>query len=283
MIAFNIKKIKIQFHLTFFIFMFIMIALNYTEQFFILFLSVSLHELTHIITAYVFGAETEKIVITPIGEIALIKDLEYLSCGKKIIIMLAGPFINLILYAAVRLIFPVSFTDFKLYNLCLCFFNLIPAYPLDGGKILSYFLSNRIGIIPSNKVIFKTGKIFSGIVIITGFSQVILFPYNVSLLLIGLYMRKSIKKEYLEMTVAFYNNIFKFSKKTKIKKTLPVRHLMIDNETEIKLLLNKVCWDCYYIFQISGEGCTENIITENMLIKYVSEKGFYGKARDIAL
>lgn len=281
MISFNLKKIKIQLYPSFFIFMAIMVALNYTEQFFILFLAVTLHELTHIIFAEFFGLEPEKIIITPIGETAVIKNLETLGFTKKILVIAAGPLINLLLYIFTAVIFREKYEFFKTANLSIALFNLLPVYPLDGGRLLQFVLANRIGIIPSNRIVMDLSSFFSKVIVATGFLQVILFPFNISLLCIGLYLNKIAKREYLHMTLEFYKIILLKNNKMHCKNQIPIRAVILGNCMEVKEMLYKICWDYYYVFHILQEGAIKKTITEQELINYVVKNGLNGNAGEI--
>jgi len=120
---------------------------------FVVFVCVILHELGHALVARRFGVETLEIVLYPIGGVARLKSLP--SGKAELLIAIAGPAVNL---AILMLLFPVAVFMLGLalfqgemfdlegsagllglliwVNGMLLLFNLIPAFPMDGGRIL---------------------------------------------------------------------------------------------------------------------------------------------------
>ncbi|MCB9377203.1 MAG: site-2 protease family protein [Holophagales bacterium] len=167
----------------------------------LLFGCVVLHELGHAAAARGFGVETREIVLYPIGGIAR---LDRIPSGKaELVIALAGPAVNLILAGAlfVFLIFqqvrtPVSAEELVgggapivwqllMANLILAFFNLIPAFPMDGGRVLRATLSLFLGQDRATNIAATVGQ---GMAIL--FAVLALFPPPVKpvLLLIAIFV-----------------------------------------------------------------------------------------------
>jgi Zn-dependent protease len=125
----------------------------------LLFACVVLHELGHAAMALRFGVRTRQIVLYPIGGVA---SLERIPGGKaELLIALAGPAVNLaiagvLLVATVLLGVPALarpeamvpgrdlLPSLLATNVMLFLFNLIPAFPMDGGRVLRAFLAARM-------------------------------------------------------------------------------------------------------------------------------------------
>ena len=113
-----------------------------------LFASVLLHEIGHVLVARWYGIGTREIVMFPIGGVSRLENQP--KARQELLIVAAGPLVNLliaiILLATQRNFFPLETlrvpTDANLIqriamgNLLLGLFNLLPAYPMDGGRIL---------------------------------------------------------------------------------------------------------------------------------------------------
>lgn len=127
----------------------------------LLFGCVVLHELGHAAMAKRYGVQTREIVLYPIGGVAR---LDRMPSGKaELLIALAGPLVNLVLAGMLfgvlllrQVQIPVSaeqllggdasvLWQLLMANLTLFFFNLIPAFPMDGGRVLRAMLSLSIG------------------------------------------------------------------------------------------------------------------------------------------
>jgi Zn-dependent protease len=123
-----------------------------------LFASVLLHEMGHAFVGKRFGVKTTEIVMFPIGGLSRMERM--LAPTEELLIALAGPAVNLLLSAgifaymyAMHLAVPIRLADLLLPtdanavarlaygNLVLAGFNLLPAFPMDGGRILRALLS----------------------------------------------------------------------------------------------------------------------------------------------
>jgi Zn-dependent protease len=157
----------------------------------LLFASIVAHELAHALTARLYGIETRDIVLTPIGGIARLEGLP--ATGRaEVAIALAGPIMSLAIagsaLAAQSVLAPAGLLGWTLgtlasSNAMLGLFNLVPAFPLDGGRVLRGFLHERIGLTRATDVAASVGR-FAAIVM--GF--VGLLSANVSLVLIAMFV-----------------------------------------------------------------------------------------------
>jgi Zn-dependent protease len=136
---------------------------------------VLLHELGHALTARRFGIGTADITLYPIGGVARLNRMPR-KPGPELLIALAGPAVNLAIAAALlvalRLVDVLGvFRDGRFevlvpgilgimvtYNLLLAGFNLIPAFPMDGGRVLRAILSNWLGRLRATEVAARLGR-----------------------------------------------------------------------------------------------------------------------------
>ncbi|MBX6312742.1 MAG: site-2 protease family protein [Isosphaeraceae bacterium] len=136
---------------------------------------VLLHELGHALAARAFGIPTEDITLYPIGGVARLRRLPR-APGAELVIALAGPLVNvLIVGVLVSALWlggaydPWSFdslvTSFVKtlvgYNIVLAVFNLIPAFPMDGGRVLRALLSGWMGRVRATEVAAQVGKVLA--------------------------------------------------------------------------------------------------------------------------
>jgi Zn-dependent protease len=157
---------------------------------FAVFASVLLHEFGHALTARRFGIETESITLWPIGGVARLKGTPR-SPRAEIWIAAAGPAVNVaiavIAFAlqmiATSIVAPAwvsSLLGGLVYaNIALAVFNMLPAFPMDGGRVLRAALAKRRGMLAATEVAAKVGK---GFAVVFGVLGLI---YNPMLLLIA--------------------------------------------------------------------------------------------------
>jgi stage IV sporulation protein FB len=146
----------------------------------LLFFSVTLHELGHSLQALKYGVKVRDITLMPMGGLAQMDEIPE-EPNKELRIALAGPLVNFGIAALLigigalldaRALLPlnelyaslghVSWSGLLAYltsaNLMLGFFNLIPAFPMDGGRILRALLAKRMNHAKATKVAAQIGQ-----------------------------------------------------------------------------------------------------------------------------
>lgn len=192
---------KIRLHLKIFVFIAIFIVTRQIEIYGILMLFALFHEIGHMLAGILLGFKPNSLEIMPLGlSIGFESKLENynrkikkgtLLTLKKIIIAASGPLTNL-LFIIVFLLFPISFfrisRDIVIYaNILIAIFNLIPIYPLDGGRIAKGILHILFG----RKEAYRYSYIISNVTIsiLTAISSIVILNLkNIAILLILAYL-----------------------------------------------------------------------------------------------
>ncbi len=170
----------------------------------LMFVCVILHEYGHALTARKYGVKTLDIIISPIGGIARLQKLPEKPI-HELIIAIAGPLVNLVialfLFIGVLIFFsvetisnpdesleliatPQGFLALLIWINCVLFvFNLVPAFPMDGGRILRAFLSMKYGKVIGTKYASLVGKVLAGLFVFIGFTT-----QHIMLIFIGVFV-----------------------------------------------------------------------------------------------
>ncbi|MFH0946033.1 MAG: site-2 protease family protein [Planctomycetota bacterium] len=151
-------------------------AVWFANRFLLLFTTVLLHELGHSLVAKAHGIRVHDIILWPLGGIARLAQLPR-SPGAEFRIAVAGPCVNfllLLLLAPVHLVTggdlsltPQHLEDWSLLefllfiNLMMGCFNLIPAFPLDGGRILRALLARWIPFLEATRISVRIGRLIA--------------------------------------------------------------------------------------------------------------------------
>jgi len=107
--------------------------------------SVILHELGHALVGRLFGIQTRDITLYPFGGVARM-EVARMRPWPEIVVSLAGPFVNLLMVGVGLALSALGASfglELALLNLGLGLFNLLPAYPMDGGRVLRAAMSLR--------------------------------------------------------------------------------------------------------------------------------------------
>ena len=103
------------------------------------------HELAHAAAASGFGLRVEEIRISPLGATARIESGFELSPEVEAAVAVAGPMASLVMAAVGIIMWGEGAELFTGVNLGLALFNLLPAFPLDGGRIIRALAAGRMG------------------------------------------------------------------------------------------------------------------------------------------
>ena len=150
----------------------------FLTSYFVCYLFIIFHELSHIIFASIFGKKIRKLKLSIAGVCVVFNNNDELEIIKKIIIYIAGPLANIILallFINIDFVFEV--------NIFLAFLNLMPVYPLDGYNILNCILTslNKISYLKSIETFFLSFLLVISII-------VFFMYYNPSLIIFFMYV-----------------------------------------------------------------------------------------------
>lgn len=157
-------------------------ALLTVGELLLMFGCVLLHELGHALAARRYGITTRKIVLLPFGGVAQLERMPE-KPTQELVVALAGPGVNLILatgLAALLLAMGESFEqalarfehglpEFLLVgNLVMLGFNLVPAFPMDGGRVLRSLLAMRLPYARATRIAAQIGQAFAMLFAVAG-------------------------------------------------------------------------------------------------------------------
>ncbi len=216
---FKIFGISIELHITFLFFLVLLLLFDVTTLYLwlMVFFIVLIHELVHSLVAMRFKIKVPSILLTPIGGLSNIDVPE--DPKKEFLISFAGPFSNLVMAGAAVAFMSLSsliLTDYNTFfnlfetgkanfldpgyilsgfvwvNLTLGLFNLLPGFPMDGGRVFRALMAFRMDYIKATQIAVQVGKVIAVIVFLVGLGAMGLitgsYAINPITMLIGVFL-----------------------------------------------------------------------------------------------
>ena len=183
--------IPIELHLTFILLIVAVFILFYPQIYsfvliLFLFVFVVFHELAHSVVARRYGIKVRKIILYPIGGVSEIEEIpenpsiewRMAIAGPATSLILGGAFLGINQFISIQI--PLStvpssilssgnlLLDLGFINLLLGAFNLIPAFPMDGGRVFRALLAERMKFSDATKYAAYIGRIFGILMVVVG-------------------------------------------------------------------------------------------------------------------
>lgn len=241
-----------------------------------IFFCVVLHELGHSLTAKKFGIDTKKITLLPIGGVASLERMPD-DPKQELLIAVAGPAVNVVI--ALILVFFVDFSQYEnaedlptaitgenflmflfSINVILVIFNAIPAFPMDGGRVLRAFLAMKMDRVKATNIAASFGKFFAIAFILIG-----LF-YNFFLIFIGIFVYFG---AYAESTIVQHLELLKGYK---VKDAMITNLTVLSPEETVQGATQKLLAGSDTNFPVVENGQVIGILTNEKLIQALQEK-----------
>jgi Zn-dependent protease/CBS domain-containing protein len=275
--------IPIELHLTFILLIAaVFIIAIPTQQFYtftivlFLFAFVVFHELAHSIIARHYEIKVRKIILYPIGGVSEIDEIPD-NPAQEWRMAVAGPLTSIILGVAILAVsLTISTQQFTLYtfstitgnfltdiatlNILLGIFNLIPAFPMDGGRVFRALLAERLKYSDATRYAVYLGKIFGIAMLLIG------FVYNFFLILVGIfvYIGASEEAEQTIISTTLAGVRVKDVMRSEIGSVNPQQNL-----TEaLEIMFN----NRYHDALVEKEGVFQGIVTWDELMKIKPEE-----------
>lgn len=240
------------------------------------FLCVVLHELGHALTAKRYGINTKMITLLPIGGVASLERMPE-KPKQELMIAIAGPAVNVVIALILWLVLPslknVPTEEFFLritpsnffylllfVNVILVVFNAIPAFPMDGGRVLRALLAFKLGRVRATQIAANLGQLLAIGFVFIGFF------YNPFLILIGAFVFFGAYAE--NMLVQHLD----FLRGHSVREGMMTNYVTLAPTDTVKEALNKLLMGSEHEFIVEQEGQVIGTLTRMQLIQAIKEE-----------
>jgi len=291
---FELFGISIKIHISFFLLLLLVLPGGIRWVFLItaVFFFVTMHELCHSLMAKRFGISVREIILLPIGGISSMTKMPE-KPYQEFLISIAGPLSNIavlaiffypmkyFLGAEVLLDFvktwrlstatwPLTFAYIYWINLFLAGFNLLPAFPMDGGRILRAVLAARLGYQKATRIAVNFGHLFA-----LAFAYFGIVRFNIILIIIAVFIYIAASNE--EMQVDVKETLKKF----KIHDILPPEFLTLDGNTTLSKVLELIFHSHQEDFPVVEGGSLVGFVTRQDIMIGIHSFGMSKQVREV--
>jgi stage IV sporulation protein FB len=241
------------------------------------FACVLLHEYGHVLTARRYGIDTRDITLLPIGGVANIERMPDRP-SQELVIAVAGPAVNIVIAGVLLVLFGRSFTPERIaeieqgrldfvtqlisVNIALVLFNLLPAFPMDGGRVLRALLAMRLGRLRATQIAAIIGQIVAfGLGFLGLFGSPLLIFIAIFIFIAAAGERQMVEMSEVSRSVpmmdATITNLVKLDTQATVGQA--VQALLSTTQTEFPV--------------VDGAGRLRGVLTRDGMIRALSESG----------
>jgi Zn-dependent protease/CBS domain-containing protein len=244
----------------------------------LLFACVVMHEFGHALTARRYGIRTRDITLLPIGGVARLERMPR-DPAQELTVALAGPAVNVAIAAFLYLLLPLfrgaaaladvhvvggdMITKLMWFNVSIVIFNLIPAFPMDGGRVLRALLAQRMDYVRATRIAANVGQMIA-----FGFGFLgLVVPGQFLLLFIALfvYMGAEAEAQSVQVQWAFRGLPVRRAMVTRFASLAPTDSL----SQAVQLLLSSSQQD----FPVAEDGEPVGLLTRRDLLQALHDHG----------
>lgn len=246
---------------------------HFFNQLFIVYIITAIHECAHIYVAKKCGVEIKSIEILPFGVTMRVADNVIKDTSQEAKIALAGPVSNFIVAYFTYGFYMGFYREYIIAaSLLMGVFNLFPALPLDGGRIMRSILVKKYGCIRATAISVTVTRVVAVVIFVFGLYALYLTGFNFSFLVIGCFLGANITEERKNANAVMMKDIL-YSRK-KLQDAGRSEVIVVNEGKSASDILKRLSYDKYCIIHIIDENMKNRvIITETQLIETMAVYG----------
>jgi len=251
----------------------------------ILLTALAVHELSHCLTSELLGYRIAEFKLSPLGGRLAIDPLFEINPENELLVALSGPLANWLMVGGVAYLAFLGISGplldaWRDYNFLVGFINLLPALPLDGGRIAHAWLNLKMGL-EKSLVWSKRGSLLAAILILThGLAQIYHRRGGLLSLILGFFIITNlfaVKRPRIEL-------IWRLSRRKKSllaeRGRLNLKPVLVTPETAIWKVLRDYGSHDYLLFLVRNNRSEPAVILEDLAWDTIISRGFKATFRD---
>ncbi|AYO30970.1 MAG: stage sporulation protein [Thermoanaerobacteraceae bacterium] len=251
-------------------------------------MALGFHEMGHVISARAMGIKVEKIDILPFGGRIKIANLDEAVPEVEMLTALAGPMANfavsvfLLFLINQSVISPKTGNNFINYQLMIGLFNMLPALPLDGGRVFVLWLRQHMNFISAVRVAAGLSKALALVMFLAAVIGLFMSRFFINFIIAGFFLLIYASKEQKEAPLFFIKHIARKKEILFKKGFLPIEGLAAVEKTPVKQLLYEFMPHKYYFVYILDNGMKiKKYLTETEIFDKIIQEGLDIRLKDL--
>ncbi|ATO50571.1 MULTISPECIES: M50 family metallopeptidase [Brevibacillus] len=244
--------IRVRIHLLFWLVIGLAVMAGYFIETIALFIIVLIHELGHIAAARELGWEVKEIQLLPFGGVAVMEESPSADAIDEIVVALAGPFMNIVMIFFSLLFWWLGIWSehwahfFMKSNMMIALFNLLPMWPLDGGRIVQAVLTSFISYRKAAILSFSSSCGFAILLLGAG-----VWFFHANLTAVAIYLALTNGQAYKRFPYQFVRFLHKrYQGAPRLDRIEPVR---VPSSLSVWEATHKLQKGKYHLFYITGK------------------------------
>ncbi|MGI6566312.1 MAG: M50 family metallopeptidase [Limnochordia bacterium] len=276
----QIGGIRIVFNPFFLILLVLLGLAGYLPHGLILFGIVFLHELAHTLVASAYGVQFSAIELFPFGGVASSEGFYDPDPFAEAVIALAGPLTNgvlciLAMAVAPYEVIPAQWYDYFMRANCVIgLFNLLPAFPLDGGRVLRAYLALKLGYRRATERAAFMGRVLAVALGSVGAAGVYYGFASVSLPVLAFFIYLSAGREQRMAGYVFVRYLTRKKQELDAAGVMPAEQLVAYGDVPVKDIVRHFVPKRYHVvLMINAAGAVEGVASEMEVVSSFFEQG----------